>query len=168
MNHGAPDGAIDRVVAEIERMGAKAHLSRGSFRTVIGAVGEENALDQTHLSSLDGVEKVVPIMKPYKLASREFHEEDSVVEIGGGKSIFGAPVPKVKIGGNHAALKLGKVLFPAAAPTARPDFLTLSTSVNRLISDVTVGLHRLTKATPRQPNQKSLTRTLKPTVRIEL
>jgi len=49
-----------------------------------------------HLSSLDGVEKVVQIMKPYKLASREFHEDDSVVEIGGGS------VPKVKVGGSHA------------------------------------------------------------------
>src|SRR5207253_7061218 len=93
MNQGAPDGAIDRVVAEIERMGSKAHLSRGSFRTVIGAVGEEGVLDQAHLASLDGVEKVVPIMKPYKLASREFHEEDSVIEVGGGS------VPKVLIGG---------------------------------------------------------------------
>ena len=96
MNQGANDGAIDRVVKEIERMGAQAHLSRGTFKTVIGAVGEEAALDQVHLSSLDGVEKVVPIMKPYKLASREFHEEDSVVEIGGGN------VPKVKVGGSHA------------------------------------------------------------------
>src|SRR5206468_4418697 len=60
------------------------------------AVGEEGALDQAHLSSLDGVEKVVPVMKPYKLASREFHEDDSVIEIGGGS------VPKVKVGGVHA------------------------------------------------------------------
>src|SRR4051794_33357760 len=96
MNHGAPDGAIERVVAEIERMGSKAHLSRGQFRTVIGAVGEEGGLDQVHLSSLDGVEKVVPIMKPYKLASREFHEDDSVVTIGGGST------PAVKVGGSHA------------------------------------------------------------------
>jgi 3-deoxy-7-phosphoheptulonate synthase len=51
---------------------------------------------------LDGVEKVVPIMKPYKLASREFHEDDSVVEIGGaGKT------PTVKIGGAHAACIAG-------------------------------------------------------------
>src|SRR5437868_2624669 len=101
MNHGAEDGAIDRVVAEIERMGAKAHLSRGEFRTVIGAVGEEATLDQMHLSSLDGVEKVVPIMKPYKLASREFHDDDSIIEIGGGS------VPKVKVGGPHAACIAG-------------------------------------------------------------
>ena len=96
MNHAAPDSAIERVVAEIERMGNKAHLSRGQFRTVIGAVGEEGSLDQAHLSSLDGVEKVVPIMKPYKLASREFHEDDTVVPIGGAK------VPVVKVGGGHA------------------------------------------------------------------
>ncbi len=96
MNNGADSSAIDRVVGEIERMGAKAHLSRGRYRTVIGAVGEEGVIDQMHLASLDGVEKVVPIMKPYKLASREFHEEDSVVEIGGGST------PIVKVGGHHA------------------------------------------------------------------
>lgn len=102
MNSNVPQASIDRVVAEIERMGAKAHLSQGKFRTVIGAVGEEANLDQTHILSLDGVEKVVPIMKPYKLASREFHEDDSVVEIGGaGKT------PTVKIGGNHAACIAG-------------------------------------------------------------
>src|SRR3954468_13430060 len=97
----APQASIDRVVAEIERMGSKAHLSKGQFRTVIGAVGEEGKIDESHLASLDGVEKVVPIMKPYKLASREFHEDDSVVEIGDGK------VPKVKVGGKHAVCIAG-------------------------------------------------------------
>src|SRR2546423_7963788 len=92
----ATQQSIDRVVAEIERMGSRAHLSRGEYRTVIGAIGEEGTVDQSHLASLDGVEKVVPIMKPYKLASREFHERDSVVELGGGK------VPPVRVGGPHA------------------------------------------------------------------
>jgi 3-deoxy-7-phosphoheptulonate synthase len=101
MDPNAPQAAIDRVVGEIEKMGAAAHLSRGKFRTVIGAVGEENDIDQSHLAALDGVEKVVPIMKPYKLASREFHEEDSVVEVGGGKT------PKVKVGGPNAACIAG-------------------------------------------------------------
>src|SRR5579862_9522356 len=94
-NHASQD-SITRVVREIERMGCQSHLSQGRFRTVIGAVGEEANIDQNHLASLDGVEKVVPIMKPYKLASREFHEEDGIVEIGGGS------VPKVKVGGTHA------------------------------------------------------------------
>lgn len=101
MSSNAAQAAIDRVVAEIERMGSSAHLSKGQFRTVIGAVGEEGQLDQNHIASLDGVEKVLPIMSPYKLASREFHEEDSVVEVGGGS------VPVVKIGGSHACCIAG-------------------------------------------------------------
>src|SRR3954462_5893780 len=101
MNPNAPQAAIDRVVAEIERLGSQAHLSRGSFRTVIRALGEEGQADPIPLQSLDGVEKVVPIMKPYKLASREFHEDDSVIEVGGGS------VPKVKGGGRHAAAVAG-------------------------------------------------------------
>jgi 3-deoxy-7-phosphoheptulonate synthase len=96
MAANVPQASVDRVVGEIEKMGCKAHLSRGTFRTVIGAVGEEGAIDQHHLSTLDGVEKVVPIMTPYKLASREFHEEDSVVQIGGGS------VPRQLVGGKHA------------------------------------------------------------------
>jgi 3-deoxy-7-phosphoheptulonate synthase len=101
MNPNAPQASVDRVVAEIERMGSQAHLSRGTFRTVIGAIGEEGQVDPAHLASLDGVEKVVPIMKPYKLASREFHEDDSVVEVGGGS------VPVVKIGGSSACCIAG-------------------------------------------------------------
>src|SRR6266576_6848083 len=101
MQPNTPQASIDRVVGEIERMGATAHLSQGKFRTVIGAVGEESLIDQNHLATLDGVEKVVPIMKPYKLASREFHEDDSVMEVGGGKT------PRVKIGGAHAVCIAG-------------------------------------------------------------
>jgi 3-deoxy-7-phosphoheptulonate synthase len=96
MNSDAPASAIDRVVLEIEKMGCQAHLSRGQFRTVIGAVGEEGTVDENHLASLDGVEKILPIMKPYKLASREFHDEDTVVAIGGGST------PTAKVGGKQA------------------------------------------------------------------
>jgi 3-deoxy-7-phosphoheptulonate synthase len=101
MNPNVSSATIDRVVGEIERMGAHAHVSRGQFRTIIGAIGEEQALDQAHLATLDGVEKVVPVLAPYKLASREFHEEDSIFEIGGGS------VPTVKIGGKYAVCIAG-------------------------------------------------------------
>lgn len=96
MAANVPQSSVDRVVTEIERMGCKAHLSRGTFRTVIGAIGEEGSIDQAHLATLDGVEKVVPIMTPYKLASRDFQKEDSVVQIGGGT------VPRVLVGGKHS------------------------------------------------------------------
>src|SRR5437762_5152964 len=120
MQSNAPQASIDRVVGEIEKMGAAAHLSRGKFRTVIGAVGEEGTIDQNHLASLDGVEKVVPIMKPYKLVSRDFHEDDSVVEVGGGN------VPKVKIGGTHAVIIAG----PCAVENQ-----TMLNTIARLVRD---------------------------------
>lgn len=101
METHAPKEQIDRVVAEITRMGCTPHLSEGQFKTIIGAVGEEGVLDQNHLQSLDGVEKVMTVMKPYKLASRDFSPHDSVVYTGGGST------PKVAIGGNHAAVIAG-------------------------------------------------------------
>ena len=61
MNSDASQASIDKVVSEIEGMGGAAYLSKGKFRTVIGAVGEENDIDQNRLASLDGVEKVVPV-----------------------------------------------------------------------------------------------------------
>ena len=101
MNSNATQSVIDGVVNEIRRMGCQPHLSQGQYRTVIGAVGEEGSLDQAHLAAMDGVEKVVPIMKPYKLASREFHEDDSIVEVGG------PSVPKINVGAHHAVCIAG-------------------------------------------------------------
>jgi 3-deoxy-7-phosphoheptulonate synthase len=95
MSSGTAADAIERVTAEVERMGCKAHRKTGEFRTVIAALGEPDSLDPSHLASLEGVESVIPIMKPFKLASREFHEGDSVVVFGGGQ------VPRVKVGGKH-------------------------------------------------------------------
>jgi 3-deoxy-7-phosphoheptulonate synthase len=97
MQTHAPAEHIDRVVAEIKRIGLTPHLSQGRFKTIIGAVGEEQKVDQRHFESLDSVEQVLPVMKPYKLASRDFSPDDSVVTVGGGST------PKVLIGAEHAA-----------------------------------------------------------------
>ena len=77
----ADDALIQDIVGQIEAIGLHAHLSRGEYRTIIGVVGEEAKIDKEHLLSLNGVEQVLPIMKPYKLASREFHSEDSIFHI---------------------------------------------------------------------------------------
>src|ERR1041384_2885533 len=77
----ASDALVKDIVSQIEELGLQAHLSRGQFRTVIGVVGEEVKVDPEHLKAITGVEQVLPIMKPYKLASREFHKEDSVFDI---------------------------------------------------------------------------------------
>lgn len=89
---GATEQVIEHVIERIETLGMKAHVSRGQFRTIIGAIGEENMQFPDELRSIDGVENVLPIMKPYKLASREFHADNSQIMVGSvpvGKGRYG-------------------------------------------------------------------------------
>ena len=58
-------------------------------KTVIGAIGDKRLLSMNQILTMDGVENVVPIMKPYKLASKELHKEPSVIEIGHGITVGG-------------------------------------------------------------------------------
>jgi 3-deoxy-7-phosphoheptulonate synthase len=75
---------IERVVKKIEEFGYRAHLIRGVERTVIGAVGDERGKERLHaLESMPGVESVVPILKPFKLAGRELHPDDSIFQLNG-------------------------------------------------------------------------------------
>lgn len=74
---------VDRVIAKITELGYKPHVIVGVERTVIGAVGDETNKERLlSLESMPGVEKVVPILKPFKLAGRELKRDDTVVEIG--------------------------------------------------------------------------------------
>jgi len=74
---------IDYVVGRIEELGYKAHLIVGTNRTVIAAVGDERGKFRLQsLESLPHVEKVLPILQPFKLAGREAHEEDTRVRVG--------------------------------------------------------------------------------------
>ena len=87
---------IDHVLERIKELGLKAHLSQGEHRTIIGVIGDEGKLQMQPLQAIPGVEQVLPIMKPFKLASREFNKKDTIVQIG-----------KVKIGGGHLAMIAG-------------------------------------------------------------
>jgi len=82
MQSRAADTQVQGVVRRIEDLGLKAHISRGEFRTIIGAIGDETLLKPEFFAGLAGVESVMPIMKPYKLASRDFHRDDTVLEVG--------------------------------------------------------------------------------------
>jgi len=74
---------IGQVTAWIEAAGYKPHLSEGVEKTIIGAVGNDQGRSMLKsVAFLPGVERVVPILKPYKLAGREFHEQDTVVRVG--------------------------------------------------------------------------------------
>lgn len=91
MNHRAGDDEIEAVIIRLESMGFQIHLSRGVERTIIGAIGDKGHLIELDLEAMPGVEKVVPILRPYKLASRTFHEEGTVIRVGnleiGGETI---------------------------------------------------------------------------------
>jgi 3-deoxy-7-phosphoheptulonate synthase len=88
---------IDHVVARIHEMGLRTDVSRGIKRTIIGVIGEEDVVRNAPLAAIPGVEEVVAILKPFKLASREYQPEDSVIDVGHG----------VKVGGGHLAMIAG-------------------------------------------------------------
>ncbi|MGH8763548.1 MAG: 3-deoxy-7-phosphoheptulonate synthase [Nitrosospira sp.] len=90
MTSDATSEQIDSVVNKIRGFGLDANISRGTERTVIGAIGDERKLDPEMFDSLGGVEYSMHIVKQYKIVSRESHKHDSIIDAGG-----------VLIGGNR-------------------------------------------------------------------
>lgn len=83
MRNGASREQIQSVVARVSDLGFRAHLSAGEERTIIGVIGDERPLSDSVFRAMDGVEKVVRILRPFKLASRDFHPRDTIVPING-------------------------------------------------------------------------------------
>jgi 3-deoxy-7-phosphoheptulonate synthase len=84
MKEGASKHEIDAVVERVESVGAAAHVSEGDVLTVVGAIGDRERIANLDLVGAPGVDRVVPITKPYKLASKQFkHGESTVVEVDG-------------------------------------------------------------------------------------
>lgn len=93
LKSNATEEQIKHIVERTKKLGLKANISRGVERTVIGLIGPEDVLRVTPLEIFPGVEKVIPVLAPYRLVSREFKAENSVVKINkqvrfGGKKIF--------------------------------------------------------------------------------
>ena len=83
VKHGADEAKLQNVIQYLEARDLKLHISQGVERTIIGLVGatqEQKA--SLNAEALEGVEKVMPVVTPYKLASREFRPENTVVQIG--------------------------------------------------------------------------------------
>jgi 3-deoxy-7-phosphoheptulonate synthase len=76
------DSELDQLRERIERLGLRTHVSRGEHRTIVGCIGDEALLREVPLLSLPGVESVTPVLKPYKLASREFSATRTLVNVG--------------------------------------------------------------------------------------
>ena len=87
---------IDHLIEKVKKLGLKPMVSKGVERTIIGVIGEEDVLRVQPLEAFPGVEKVMPILKPYKLVSREFKPGNSIVDVEG-----------VKIGGKKIVVMAG-------------------------------------------------------------
>lgn len=83
MNNEATEAQIDAVVKKVKQQGLGVNISRGTERTVIGAIGDERKLDQELMESLPGVEQALHIVKPYKIVAREWHKADTIIDIKG-------------------------------------------------------------------------------------
>jgi 3-deoxy-7-phosphoheptulonate synthase len=97
MQLGASQDDIDAVVQRLQTIGCDAHVSVGQYRTVIGALGDREAIRQLPWEAMSGVERAVPVMKPFKFVSRDFQSDDTVLKIrnavigGGGFTAVAGP-----------------------------------------------------------------------------
>lgn len=92
----ATEEQIEHLLSRIRELGLTPHISRGVERTIVGAIGDERILREQAFDAIPGVEDVVPILKPYKLASREFRPENSLVNVN-----------KVPVGGKKVQIAAG-------------------------------------------------------------
>ena len=96
MKPDATSEDVEQVISRLESIGSEAHISVGQTRTVIGAIGDRDRIQQLPWEALSGVERAVPVLKPFKFVSRDFRHEDTVIDVGG-----------VKVGGGSFAVVAG-------------------------------------------------------------
>jgi 3-deoxy-7-phosphoheptulonate synthase len=92
----ATEAQRDQLISQIEAAGLQAHLSEGTYRTILGIIGDETLINADQLRATAGVADVLPVLPPYKLASRDAHPQSSIVDVAG-----------VKFGGGHLAFIAG-------------------------------------------------------------
>lgn len=96
MGPEATQEQVHVIMNKLTALGLKVHLSEGATRTIIGIIGNKQLIAQLPIEAMDGVEKTVSVTVDYKLVSREFKQDDTIVDVGG-----------ILIGGNHLAVMAG-------------------------------------------------------------
>ncbi len=112
----ATKSQIEHVIKRVKKLGLKPMVSSGIERTIIGVIGHEDVVRVQPFEAFPGVEKVMPILKPYKLVSRDFKKEDSVIDIGGGVKVGGK---KVIVMAGPCSVESQDVLLKAARAVKR-------------------------------------------------
>src|SRR5438445_672367 len=92
----ATEKEIEHVMDRVRELGLSPHLSKGQERTIIGVIGDDRVLANHPLRAITGVEEVVPILAPWKLAGREFKKDDTIIDVNG-----------VKVGSRKLAIMAG-------------------------------------------------------------
>ncbi|MBR6805462.1 MAG: 3-deoxy-7-phosphoheptulonate synthase [Bacteroidaceae bacterium] len=100
LKQGVNKAQREQLIQWIEAQKVRVHVSEGEFQTVIGLIGDTSRIDIDLLASLEIVEKVSRVSEPFKSASRRFHPDDTIVEVGEGEN-------KVKIGGGNFCMIAG-------------------------------------------------------------
>lgn len=96
MNINASAREISDVIARIRAMGYDVHLSEGKERTIIGVIGRGRPIDREQLALMSGVQSVMPVSHPFKIASREYHPDDTLIPLNG-----------IRVGGPDLAIIAG-------------------------------------------------------------
>ena len=96
MKHGATSAQIANVIARVEQVGCQADVLEGDEHTVIGVIGNGRPLDREQMERMSGVERTVPVARPFRRASRDFHPQDTIVPING-----------IQIGGEQVIVMAG-------------------------------------------------------------
>ena len=99
---------IFEVVKSIEDAGLEAKIMEGAQQKIVGVIGDKTKLASVAIGAMNGVENIVSISKSYKLASREFHPQSTVIDIGG-----------VKIGGDEPVIMAGFYAVVRTSPVLR-------------------------------------------------
>src|SRR5437868_8029225 len=102
MKHGSTAKQVEHVVNLVREMGLKDHVIVGTERTVVAVIGDDRFKDRSVLETVEEVDKVVPILAPYKMASKEVKKERSVIPLMQPKAAAKQPAPKV--GGKKVAV----------------------------------------------------------------
>src|SRR5918911_1422949 len=122
MSAQATDEQVDDVVARLAEAGAHAHVTPGRDATVIGAIGERELLATLPLEGFPGVDQVLPILKPYKLVSRELAPDSSVIEVRGrtiGDGYFGLIAGPCTVEYREQTLETARVVAAAGSTMLR-------------------------------------------------
>jgi 3-deoxy-7-phosphoheptulonate synthase len=123
MKEGATEEQVAHVVERIEEVGCSAHISRGELLTVIGAIGDRDRVASLGLEGAPGVDHLVPILKPYKLASAQFRKgERTVVDVDGrrvGGDHFGLIAGPCTVEGREQTLEVARVVAENGATMLR-------------------------------------------------